>query len=71
MFKTAEETDWEAAMGKAGSFVPPSTVERFGPGKTVTDPQPGDFLLTHASGFSNTLIRWGQNLRSLRLRPSG
>jgi uncharacterized protein YycO len=50
-------------LGKAGIFIPPSTVERFGPGEAVIKPQPGDFLLTHAAGFSSGLIRWGEKLR--------
>jgi hypothetical protein len=50
-------------LGKAGVFIPPSTVERFGPGETVVTPQAGDFLLTHAVGFSSDLIRWGQKIR--------
>jgi uncharacterized protein YycO len=50
-------------LGKADTFIPPSTVERFGPGEAVVKPQPGDFLLTHALGFSSNLIRWGEKLR--------
>ncbi len=50
-------------MGKANLFIPPSTVERFGPGETVVKPQPGDFLLTHSSDFSSKLIHWGQSIR--------
>lgn len=50
-------------MGKANIFIPPSTVERLGPGETVIKPLPGDFLLTHAAGFSSGLIRWGEKLR--------
>ena len=50
-------------MGRAGIFIPPSTVERFGPGETVANPQPGDFLLTHSSDFTGNLIRWGQSMR--------
>jgi hypothetical protein len=59
----ASGIDQEAALGKAGIFIPPSTVERFGPGETVVKPQPGDFLLTHSSDFSSKLIRWGQSIR--------
>ena len=50
-------------MGKVDIFIPPSTVERFGPGESVVKPQPGDFLLTHSEGFSSNLIRWGQSIR--------
>jgi hypothetical protein len=50
-------------LGKNDIFIPPSTVERFGPGEAVVQPQPGDFLLTHSEGFTSNLIRWGQNLR--------
>lgn len=50
-------------MGEAGIFIPPSTVERFGPGEMVVEPLPGDFLLTHSEGFSSNLIRWGQSIR--------
>jgi hypothetical protein len=50
-------------LGKAGIFIPPSKVERFGPGETVIKPQPGDFMLTHAAGFSSNLIRLGEAMR--------
>ncbi len=50
-------------MGKVDLFIPPSTVERFGPGESVVNPQPGDFLLTHSSDFSSKLIHWGQSFR--------
>ncbi len=50
-------------MGKTGIFIPPSTVERFGPGETVVKPHAGDFLLTHSAGFSSNLIRLGQAMR--------
>jgi hypothetical protein len=50
-------------LGKAGIFIPPSKVERCGPGETVAKPLPGDFLLTHSAGFSSNLIRLGQMMR--------
>jgi uncharacterized protein YycO len=50
-------------LGKANIYIPPSTVERFAPGEAVVTPQPGDFLLTHAVGFSSNLIRWGEKMR--------
>ena len=53
----------EAVLGKTDIFIPPSTVERFGPGETVVKPLPGDFLLTHAAGFSSNLIRLGEAMR--------
>lgn len=38
-------------------------VERFAPGKEVTDPIPGDFVLTHGKSWTSRLIRLGQKLR--------
>lgn len=61
--KTIRTINWGAALGKANLFIPPSTVERFGPGETVDKPQPGDFLLTHSAGYSSGLIRLGERLR--------
>ena len=39
------------------------SVERFGPGETAPDPQPGDFILTHGNAWFNKCIRIGQRLR--------
>jgi uncharacterized protein YycO len=37
--------------------------ETFGPGQTVQDPLPGDFILTHGKAWTSKLIRFGQRLR--------
>ncbi len=37
--------------------------ETFGPGQTVRDPRPGDFILTHGEAWTSRLIRFGQRLR--------
>ncbi len=37
--------------------------ERFGPGEEVSDPQPGDFILTHNTTWSAKLVQFGQKLR--------
>lgn len=42
---------------------PPLSVRRYGPGEEVTDPQPGDFILTHNSTWSAKLVQFGQKLR--------
>ena len=39
------------------------SIQKFGPGFTVANPTPGDFLLTHGSSWTSTLIRFGQTLR--------
>lgn len=38
-------------------------IEKFAPGFTVTNPTPGDFLLTHGDSWTSKLIRFGQTLR--------
>ena len=43
--------------------VPPLSVRRYGPGEEVTDPQPGDFILTHNATWSAKLVQFGQKLR--------
>lgn len=43
--------------------VPRRAVQRFRPGEAVTDPQPGDFLLTHGSAWTSRLIQLGQRVR--------
>ncbi len=40
-----------------------SSVERCGPGETVVDPEPGDFILTHGDAIISKIIRLGQRLR--------
>jgi hypothetical protein len=37
--------------------------EEFGPGETVSQPCPGDFLLTHSNSWTGRLIRFGQQIR--------
>ncbi|MGH2480864.1 MAG: hypothetical protein ACRDHW_14520 [Ktedonobacteraceae bacterium] len=39
------------------------SVERYGPGETAPNPQPGDFILTHGNAWFNKFIRVGQGLR--------
>src|SRR5215472_13535730 len=41
----------------------PLSVQRFGPGEEVPDPQPGDFILTHNNTWSAKLAQFGQKLR--------
>jgi hypothetical protein len=38
-------------------------VERFGRGATITNPRPGDFILTHGKAWTSRLIQLGQKLR--------
>jgi len=38
-------------------------VRSYGPGETIDNPVPGDFLLTHARGLTPSLIQFGQRLR--------
>lgn len=38
-------------------------IECYGPGEEVSDPQPGDFILTHNDAWTGKLIRFGQGLR--------
>jgi len=40
-----------------------ASVEIYGPGEEVLNPQPGDFILTHGSDWTSKLIRFGQGLR--------
>ena len=40
-----------------------ASVQRYGPGEEVSDPQAGDFILTHGSDLFGRLIRIGQALR--------
>ena len=35
----------------------------FGPGEQVTDPSPGDFVLTQGTSWTSRLIRFGQKIR--------
>ncbi len=39
------------------------TVESFPPGKEVTNPAPGDFILTHGKSWTSRMIRFGQRIR--------
>lgn len=39
------------------------SVERYGPGETVPNPQPGDFILTHGNAWFNKCIHVGQRFR--------
>jgi len=41
----------------------PLSVQRFGPGEALADPQPGDFILTHNPSWSAKLVQIGQRLR--------
>lgn len=50
-------------MGKRVQMGKGTSVERYGPGEEVRDPQPGDFILTHGHSLSGKLIRLGQRLR--------
>jgi uncharacterized protein YycO len=38
-------------------------IEEFGPGKSVPDPKPGDFVLTRGQGWTSVMIRVGERLR--------
>lgn len=38
-------------------------VQYFAPGKEVSDPAPGDFVLTHGKSWTSRLIRLGQKIR--------
>jgi hypothetical protein len=40
-----------------------ASVQRYGPGEEVLDPQPGDFILTHGDDWTSKLIWFGQGLR--------
>ncbi len=42
---------------------PRISATRYPPGKADPDPQPGDFLLTHAYAWTSHLIRFGERLR--------
>lgn len=37
--------------------------QTFQPGEEVSDPQPGDFALTHGEGQESKVIRWAQRIR--------
>jgi hypothetical protein len=50
-------------LGKAGIHIPNFTVRRFGPGEQPNEFTPGDFLLTHARGWTSALIRVGESFR--------
>lgn len=39
------------------------TIQRFGPGEEVANPEPGDFILTHGKSWTSRMIRFGQKLR--------
>ena len=41
----------------------PPVVQRFAPGTEVSNPAPGDFLLTHGDSWTSKLIRFGQAIR--------
>lgn len=38
-------------------------IEEFGPGESIQNPQPGDFLLTRGHAWTSVLIRVGERLR--------
>ena len=39
------------------------SVKSYGPGEEISDPRPGDFILTHGSAWTSKMIRIGQSLR--------
>lgn len=43
--------------------IPRGPVEFLAPGEQAQNPQPGDFILTHARGWQSQLIRLGQRIR--------
>ncbi len=40
-----------------------ASIQRFGSGQEIPDPQPGDFILTHSNVWTSRLIWFGQGLR--------
>lgn len=50
-------------MSKPFEPVERESVERFGKGETISNPRPGDFILTHGTAWTSLLIQWGQKLR--------
>lgn len=52
-------------MSMSKPFMPVARegVERVGKGETVSNPRPGDFILTHGTAWTSRLIQWGQRLR--------
>lgn len=51
------------SLGAAPESVGAIKWVRYGPGETVPDPQPGDFILTHGKAVVSWIIRVGQGLR--------
>lgn len=50
-------------MNEGEEFFNLAGVECYGPGEQATDPQPGDFILTHQTDWSARLVQFGQKLR--------
>lgn len=51
-------------MQRPGSTqITAAAVEHYPPGKPALAPEPGDFILTHGSGFFSKLIRFGEAVR--------
>jgi hypothetical protein len=42
---------------------PKISVTAYGPGKEEPNPEPGDFILTHADAWTSRLIRFGESIR--------
>ena len=42
---------------------PKISVTSYGPGQEEPNPEPGDFLLTHANAWTSRLIRFGERIR--------
>lgn len=47
---------WEPLLHKGAA-------ERFAPGQEITDPLPGDFILTHGKSWTSRMIRFGESIR--------
>lgn len=53
----------DAQRGQVKRSKEQTHVQRFGPGETAPDLQPGDFILTHGRSWMGKLIRFGERLR--------